>query len=151
VELDFLENTSTPVEMELFSSQALHVSCTQIALLSSPGNAVGRGYVYQNLTPLNYTVDNFSKWLELRAFVYVPGTALLGAFLSYKLQVSPAPASATFADVPTNHPYFRFVEALASAGITGGCGGGNYCVNSPITRGEMAVFLAAALGLHFPN
>jgi hypothetical protein len=56
----------------------------------------------------------------------------------------------TFSDVGVLHPYYRFVEALAAAGITGGCGGGLYCVNAPITRGEMAVFLAAALGLHFP-
>jgi hypothetical protein len=69
----------------------------------------------------------------------------------YKLQVSPAPASATFGDVPTDHPFFRFVEALAASGITAGCGGGNFCPNDPITRGQMAVFLAAALGLHFPN
>jgi hypothetical protein len=69
----------------------------------------------------------------------------------YKLQVSPAPASATFADVPTSHPFFQFVEALAASGITAGCGGGNFCPDAPITRGQMAVFLAAALGLHFPN
>jgi hypothetical protein len=67
------------------------------------------------------------------------------------LRVSPAPGTATFPnDVPTSHPYFRFIEALAAAGITGGCGPGSYCPNSPITRGEMAVFLAAALGLHWP-
>jgi hypothetical protein len=54
--------------------------------------------------------------------------------------------------VPVGHLYHQFVEALADAGITGGCGGGLYCVNAPITRGEMAVFLvAAAPGLHFPN
>jgi hypothetical protein len=64
--------------------------------------------------------------------------------------VSPSPGVATFNDVPTSHPYFAFVEALSAAGITGGCGGGNYCVNNPITRGEMAVFLAVALGLHWP-
>jgi S-layer homology domain len=67
----------------------------------------------------------------------------------YRLQVSPAPAAASFGDVPTGHPFFPFVEALASSGITAGCGGGNYCVNAPITRGEMAVFLSKALGLHF--
>jgi hypothetical protein len=44
----------------------------------------------------------------------------------YQLQVSPAPAVATFNDVPTGHPFFRFVEALAASGITAGCGGGNY-------------------------
>jgi hypothetical protein len=74
-----------------------------------------------------------------------------GCNVTWNRQVTPAPASATFTDVPIGHPYHRFVEALADAGITSGCGGGLYCVNSPITRGEMAVFLAAALGLHFPN
>jgi hypothetical protein len=69
----------------------------------------------------------------------------------YRLQVSPAPATASFGDVPTTHPFFRFVEALAASGITGGCGGGNYCPDSALTRGQMAVFLATALGLHFPN
>jgi len=70
----------------------------------------------------------------------------------YRLQVSPAPATATFPnDVPTTHPLFRFVEALAASGVTGGCAPGSYCPDSPLTRGQMAVFLATALGLHFPN
>jgi hypothetical protein len=68
----------------------------------------------------------------------------------WHLQVSPAPLSASFGDVPTDHPYFRFIEALADSGITVGCGGGNYCPGSFITRGEMAVFLAKALGLNWP-
>lgn len=80
------------------------------------------------------------------------GSSLLfrTARVFYSLQVSPAPATATFTDVPTSHGFFRFVEALAAAGITGGCGGGNFCPDSPLTRGQMAVFLATALGLHFP-
>jgi hypothetical protein len=69
----------------------------------------------------------------------------------WRRQVSPAPASATFDDVPSGHPYFAFVEALYRSGITAGCGSGNYCPDNPITRGEMAVFLAAALGLHWPG
>jgi hypothetical protein len=76
----------------------------------------------------------------------------VGSFrVIYRLQVSPAPAVATFSDVPTGHPFFRFVEALAAAGITGGCGGGQYCPDTAVTRGQMAVFLSIALGLHFPN
>jgi hypothetical protein len=67
----------------------------------------------------------------------------------YRLQVSPAPGVATFADVPVGHPQRQFIEAMVAAGITGGCGGGNYCPNDNVTRGQMAVFLAAALGLHF--
>jgi hypothetical protein len=69
----------------------------------------------------------------------------------YRLRVSPAPATATFGDVPVGHPLMRFVEALVAAGSTGGCGGGNYRPDAPLTRGQMAIFLATALGLHFPH
>lgn len=65
----------------------------------------------------------------------------------YKRQVSPAPGSATFGDVGTGHPFFQWVEALYDSGITAGCGGGNYCPDDYVTRGQMAVFIAAALGL----
>lgn len=66
--------------------------------------------------------------------------------------MSPAPATATFPnDVPTTHAFFRFVEALAASGVTGGCGPRSYCPDAAVTRGQMAVFLATALGLHFPN
>jgi hypothetical protein len=69
----------------------------------------------------------------------------------WKRVVSPAPPFATFNDVPTTHPFFQYVEALAESGVTGGCGSGNYCPDAPVTRGQMAVFLAKALGLHWPG
>jgi len=69
----------------------------------------------------------------------------------WKRQVSPAPGVATFADVPPTDPYFRFVEALAAAGITSGCGSGDYCPDDAVTRAQMAVFLAQALGLHYQH
>ena len=37
-------------------------------------------------------------------------------------QVSPAPAAASFGDVPPSHPFFQFIEALTASGITAGCG-----------------------------
>lgn len=67
----------------------------------------------------------------------------------YRLRVSPAPATATFNDVPTDHPFFQYIEALAASGITSGCGNGNFCPNQPVTRGQVAVFLSKALGLHW--
>jgi hypothetical protein len=76
-------------------------------------------------------------------------TGLNGLRVFYRLQVSPAPATATFGDVPTSHPFFQFVEALVASGITVGCGGGNYCPDASLTRGQMAVCLSKALGLHF--
>ena len=65
--------------------------------------------------------------------------------------VSPAPSTATFADVPPSHPFFQFIEALAAAGITTGCGNGNFCPDQPILRKQEAAFVAKALGLHWPN
>ena len=69
----------------------------------------------------------------------------------YRRAVSPAPALATFNDVPASHPFFQYVEALAASAITAGCGNGNFCPEAPLTRGQMAVFLSKALGLHWPN
>jgi hypothetical protein len=68
----------------------------------------------------------------------------------WRRTVSPAPGSPSFNDVPTDHPFFQYIEALKASGITGGCGGGSYCPNNPVTRGQIAVFLAKALGLHWP-
>ena len=47
--------------------------------------------------------------------------------------------------------FFRFVEAMAASGLTGGCAPGSFCPDQPVTRGQMSVFLSLALGLHFPN
>lgn len=76
-------------------------------------------------------------------------TRLRSIVIYYQLQVSPAPSVATFSDVPTSHPFFKFVEALSASGITAGCGGGKFCPDAPLTRGQMAVFLSAALGLYW--
>lgn len=79
------------------------------------------------------------------------GNTTVGAVrVLYQLQVSPAPATATFDDVPTSDPGFQYVEALVDSGITAGCGNGNFCPDAPLTRRQMAVFLAKALGLHWP-
>jgi hypothetical protein len=101
---------------------------------------------------MSRTVNNATEKLAFDINAQ-PGTNLgfTTGRVHYKLQVSPSPGTATFGDVPTNHPFFQFVEALAASGITGGCGSGNYCPDNPVTRGQMAVFLSKALGLHFPN
>ena len=69
----------------------------------------------------------------------------------YKRVLSPAPATATFGDVPVNDQFFRAIEALAASGITSGCGNGNFCPADPVTRGAMAGFLAPGPGAVLPE
>ena len=87
----------------------------------------------------------------LNVQLLTPDIAIRTVRIRWKRQVSPPPGTATFNDVPTGHIFFQFVEALAASGITAGCGSGNYCPDAPLTRGQMAVFLSKALGLHFPR
>lgn len=50
----------------------------------------------------------------------------------------------TFLDVPYNYWTWRWIEAIENAGVTTGCGNGNYCPGAPMTRDEMALFLLRA-------
>ncbi len=56
----------------------------------------------------------------------------------------PPPCTGQFPDVPCSSNFAPWIEALAASGITGGCGGGNYCPTNPVTRQQMAVFLLKA-------
>ena len=46
-----------------------------------------------------------------------------------------------FGDVPQAYLYHLAIEKVFRAGITTGCGGGNYCPNQLVTRDQMAVFI----------
>ncbi len=74
-----------------------------------------------------------------------------GIVVIWRRTISPAPATATFDDVPVGSFGFQQVEALAASGITAGCDSNNFCPNSPVTRVQMAVYLAKALGLNWPE
>ena len=53
----------------------------------------------------------------------------------------PPPCTGVFPDVPCSLVFAPWIEALAAAGITTGCGGGNFCPENLVTRRQMAVFL----------
>lgn len=59
----------------------------------------------------------------------------------------PAQGGGVFGDVPLGAFLGDWIERLAAEGITGGCGGGNYCPGNAVTRGEMAAFLSRAFAL----
>ena len=114
----------------------------------------GQGCQFPGFNPdPPFTIDNHNNLYQLRVVINGPagsGLRFYEVLVGYQLQISSAPASATFGDVPTTHTYFRAIEAFAASGISGGCGNGNFCPNQTVTRGEMAAFFARALGLHFP-
>jgi uncharacterized repeat protein (TIGR01451 family) len=60
--------------------------------------------------------------------------------------VPPTSTGTVFTDVPIDHWAGEFIEALAAAGITAGCGDGKFCPDSPVNRAEMAVFLTRTFG-----
>jgi len=68
---------------------------------------------------------------------------LLALALVIALAAAPAIAMAviSFNDVPTSNPFYNDIQAIAAAGVTGGCGGGNYCPDRDVTRAEMAAFM----------
>jgi hypothetical protein len=57
------------------------------------------------------------------------------------------PVTPTFADVPSDNPFYAFIEELVARSITVGCGGGSYCPSASVTRGQMAVFLKRTFAL----
>jgi hypothetical protein len=53
----------------------------------------------------------------------------------------PPACTGVFSDVACPSQFADWIEELAAEGITGGCGGGNYCPDAAVNRAQMAVFL----------
>ena len=122
---------------------------TRTTIATAATTGTGNQAPVASVTP-NLTVNN--RTCSYTARVRFDGTTthtLQKVRVRWARQVSPAPGVATFSDVPTTHPFFRFVEAMRASGITAGCGPGLYCPDTPLTRGQMAVFLSIGLGLDF--
>jgi len=62
----------------------------------------------------------------------------------------PPACSGVFGDVPCPSLFADWVEKLAAEGVTAGCGNGDYCPDTPVTRAQMAVFLTKTFGLPIP-
>ncbi len=72
--------------------------------------------------------------------VGVPAPAPSGTEFNVFILTS-TPDAYEFFDVPQAHLFHDVIHTLAANGITGGCGGGNFCPNAAVTRAQMAVFL----------
>jgi hypothetical protein len=70
----------------------------------------------------------------------------MAAFITRALGLT-ATSGVSFSDVPASHRFATAINRLATAGITSGCGGGRFCPDGLVTRGQMAAFLQRSLGL----
>jgi hypothetical protein len=129
---------------------------TNAQLLDVFATSGAPGYGYDFLLPpageeTMHVYDGAVSVINHYIEAYIAGdTAFAGCWVFHQRQVAPGPATATFNDVPTSSPWFPYVEALVDTNVTGGCAPGLYCPNDPVTRGQMATFLARALGMGFP-
>ena len=75
--------------------------------------------------------------------------AQMASFLARALNLPPAAQPTRFVDVDSSSVHAANVAAIAEAGITVGCStqGPSYCPSQPVTRAQMASFLARALNL----
>ncbi|MGH9380353.1 MAG: S-layer homology domain-containing protein, partial [Thermoanaerobaculia bacterium] len=60
---------------------------------------------------------------------------------------APPACTGVFGDVPCPSLFAAWIEDLVARGITAGCGSGAYCPSNPVSRDQMAVFLAKTFGL----
>jgi ELWxxDGT repeat protein len=86
--------------------------------------------------PASYTIGSSSVY-----FVADDGTTGAELWTAPRAALEP-----TFTDVHSTYWAWRSVEAVATAGITLGCGQGLFCPERTLTRAEMGVFLGR--GLH---
>lgn len=81
------------------------------------------------------------------AGLYCPGVSItraqMATFLARALGLEPV-TTATFSDVNPASVHAPSINAIAAAGISLGCADGVYCPNDPVTRAQMATFLARA-------
>jgi hypothetical protein len=80
----------------------------------------------------NYGVDQPTLRQQMAVFILKA---------KHGLCFTPPPCVGMFGDVPCSSNFAPWIEAMANEGITGGCGGGNFCPTNPVRRDQMAVFL----------
>ncbi len=163
LEIDYYDNSATGEVQASFgvcgytgescAFQAGNPSCADAPITICSGNTAAPGYgsTGTDMAPTGIVIDNFFNRYTIAVgnTTNDGSTAISQIIVGYRLQVSPAPGTATFNDVPTSDFGFQYIEALYASGITGGCGGANYCPDSPVTRRQMAIFIAKALGLQW--
>ena len=126
--------------------------------LAASTNGFSGGYDFGPNVTCNHTISNGGQWygaqIELgQGAGDGDAMCLLGVRLLWYRQVR-AGLPNPFLDIGgLNARFQNAIKALAASGITGGCSTFPplYCPDAPVNRGQMAVFIAEALGLYWAD
>jgi len=145
--------------MERRGSKKLLVAAALALVVALCMPARGSSQTFSDV-PTNYWAYSFIETFAARGITsgcgggaYCPEDSVtraqMAVFLERGMQGAsfvPPPATGTlFNDVGTGDFAAAFIEQLFQDGITGGCGGGDYCPDNQVTRAQMAVFLLRAM------
>ena len=135
-------------------------------LVAKEGSFATSGYAPPPCTGIFADVacpSSFANWIEElfhRGIAagcgggnYCPATSVtraqLAVFLLTTLEgpgYTPPPCTGMFGDVACPSSFANWIEELARRGVVAGCGSGNYCPATAVTRAQMAVFLTKTFG-----
>jgi S-layer homology domain len=154
IELEACDNSADGEVIGGLASWAVPGGSGALLGVIETGDAATPGCAVFPLTlanPVTVENQNFQYQVAASSNTFDGTTSIAAVRVYYRRQVSPSPIIPSFSDVPTDDFGFQYIEALVSSGITGGCSGGNFCPDAAVTRRQMAIFLAKALGLHWPD
>jgi len=153
---DIVIQSSTQIEARTPAMAAGSLGDVTVTNLDGTTGTLSKGWVADFLdVPLNNQFHTFVTTLVSNGITAGVGGGNYGVgFSTLRQQMAvfllkakfgicyvPPPCTGVFTDVPCPSTFAPWIEALAAQGITGGCGGSNFCPTSPVRRDQMAVFL----------
>lgn len=111
-QVDFFYDDTTGTDMTVALRRVTGTDTANLQELVTVSSAGNTGKGRASSGPLNFTVDNeLSQYsLVIRVIAATSNLKFRSVAIHWQRQISPAPLSATFGDVPTSHPYFRAIE-----------------------------------------
>jgi len=152
--------TSTPVVCPgasfITTAQMRHwgniVSHTNAATLAVPGGfTLTGGANPQNFAQIAAGSRGTASWTITApgagagVFGATGGVSSYGEVWSVLHNLTTAVQSPTFSDVACGHPFYGYIQRLATKGVTAGCAPSVFCPGAAVDRWQMAVFIIKAM------
>jgi hypothetical protein len=109
-------------------------SCNWLAMSNAPWVMITGGGSGPGSGTVNFSVASHTNQAPRT------GTISINGGLTFTVR-----QGAQFFDVPVGTPFYEEIGKLSARGVTLGCGSGNYCPDTSVTREQIAVFIIRAL------